>query len=62
MDVQLVQGAGKETYGDLRVPNMTAVLSIELNSVTYADGSTGSIAGREGCSVAPEMIMLVGGR
>jgi hypothetical protein len=72
IDVQLFpelsRESGQAAYGDLRVPNMTAVLSITLNSVTYADGSTerfaGSarLAGREACRVAPDLIMLTAGR
>ncbi len=62
LTVQLSQGTGKEAAGDLRVPDMTAVLSISLNSLTYADGSTWSFSGREGCRVAPDMKMLIAGR
>ena len=61
IEVQLVQGSGKEAYGDLRVPNMTAVLSIDLNSVTYADGSTGSFTGHDACRVVPDKLMLIAG-
>jgi hypothetical protein len=62
VDVQLTQGAGKEVYGDLRVPNMTAVLTIDLNSVTYADGSTSNFSGREACHIAPDPLMPIAGR
>jgi hypothetical protein len=61
IEVQLVQRSGKEAYGDLRVPNMTAVLSIDLNSVTYADGSTGSFTGHDACRVVPDKLMLIAG-
>jgi hypothetical protein len=62
LDVQLAQGQGKDASGDLRVTNMTAVLSIDLNSVTYADGSTWSFSGREACRVAPDKMMPIAGR
>jgi hypothetical protein len=55
-------GPGKDVSGDLWVPGMTAVLSIDLNSVTFADGSTWSFAGREACHVAPDKLMLIAGR
>lgn len=61
IEMRLVQGSGKEAYGDLRVPNMTAVLSIDLNSVTYADGSTASFTGHDACRVVPEKFMLIAG-
>ncbi len=62
LDVQLVQGQGKEVSGDLRVPNMTAVLSIDLRSVKYGDGSTRSFSGRGECRVAPDKMMPITGR
>jgi hypothetical protein len=62
LDVQLAQGPGQEVSGDLRVPGMTAVLSIDLNSVTFADGSTRSFAERGTCRVAPDPFMLIAGR
>jgi hypothetical protein len=52
----------KAVSGDLWVPGMTAVLSIDLNSVTYADGSTRSFSERELCRVAPDPLMLIAGR
>lgn len=61
LNVQLTQGPGKEVNGDLRVPNMTAVLSIDLNFITYADGSTWSFSGREACQVVPDLLMLIAG-
>ena len=61
IEVRLVQGSGKEAYGDLRVPNMSAVLSIDLNSVTYADGSTGSFTGHDACRAVPDKLMLIAG-
>ena len=54
-------GPGKDVSGDLWVPGMTAVLSIDLNSVTFADGSIWSFAGREACHVVPDKLMLIAG-
>jgi hypothetical protein len=62
LDVQLSQGPGKEVSGDLRVPGMSAVLSIDLNSVTFADGSTRNFAERGTCRAAPDPFMLIAGR
>ena len=62
LDVQLAQGPDKEASGDLRAPGIAAILSVELNSVTYEDGSTRSFSGRETCRVAPDKMMLITGR
>jgi hypothetical protein len=47
---------------DLWVPGMTAVTSIELKRVTYADGSLWSFAGGGSCRITPDPLMLVAGR
>jgi hypothetical protein len=52
----------KTVTGDLWVPGMTAVLTLDLNSVTFADGSTRTFTERDGCHVAPDLKMLVAGR
>jgi hypothetical protein len=62
LEVRLAEGQGNEAYGDLRVPNMTAVTSIDLNAVTYADGSTRSLSGIYGCRFVPDPLMLTAGR
>lgn len=60
--VKFSPGQGKAVSGNLWVPGMTAVLSIDLNSVTYADGSTRNFSGRDFCHVAPDPLMLIAGR
>jgi hypothetical protein len=60
--VRLLAGSDKAVSGDLLVPGMTAVLSIDLNSVIYADGSTRNFAGRESCRVTPDLLMLISKR
>ncbi len=62
MVVSFSPGQNKSVSGDLWVPGMTAVLSIDLNSVTFADGSTTSFSGRDLCHVAPDPLMLIAGR
>jgi hypothetical protein len=61
LEVRFSSGSEKAAFGNLWVPGMTAVLSIDLKSVTYADGSTRSFSGREACHVAPDLMMLVAG-
>lgn len=48
--------------GDLWAPGMTAVQTVELGSVTYADGETLNFSGNGTCRVAPDPFMLVAGR
>jgi len=62
LDVQLTQGPDKKASGDLRAPGIAVILSVELTSVVYADGSTRSFSASEGCRVAPDMKMLISGR
>lgn len=54
-------GTDREASGDLWVPGMTAVLSIDLHSVTFTDGSIWSFSGREACHVVPDKLMLIAG-
>lgn len=44
---------------DLVLPGVIAPSRVELESVTYADGSTWRLAGHEGCQSAPDLLMLV---
>jgi hypothetical protein len=55
-------GTDKEASSDVWVPGMTAVLQVELNSVTFADGTTRRFAGVEACRIAPEPLMLIADR
>ncbi len=52
----------RHDLADLWVPGMTAVQTIEISSVTYADGSTWKHYGDMICRVTPEGFMPVGGR
>ena len=47
---------------DLPLPGFTAVTSIHLESLTYKDGSTWTVAGQQACRVAPDGMMLVSSR
>lgn len=52
---------GKVT-AQLSLTEFTVVESIELNALTYADGSTWKLAADAGCRVAPDPLLLVSGR
>ena len=60
--VQFSSAPGNIAVGDLWVPGMTAVLTIDLNSVTFEDGSTQSFTARDACHVAPDLKMLIADR
>jgi hypothetical protein len=53
-----VKGNGRAS-SDLSLGHFTAVSSIDLNSITYADGSTWRSPSPGACSVVPDGIMLV---
>ena len=59
-DVRFLVGPGKEISADLRVPGLTAVSVIDLNSVTYADGSIWKLAAGSSCRSWIDGFMLVG--
>jgi hypothetical protein len=62
LTVRFTSAPGNTATGDLWIPGMTAVLTIDLNSVAYADGSTQSFTARDACRVAPDLKMLVADR
>jgi hypothetical protein len=45
--------------GEFRLPGFAVLESIQLNSVTFADGSTQVFASSSGCSVQPSLLVLV---
>ena len=45
--------------GDLYVPGFTAVTSVELLEVSYADGKTWKVGAPSVCRVTPDRLMLV---
>ena len=61
-DVNFSAGTGKDVTAGLRVPGMAAVFSIDLDSVTYADGSTWRLADGQSCRTVPDPMMLISGR
>ena len=59
IDVALgVKGKGHAS-SDVSLNHFTAVTSIDLNSITYADGSTWRAPSPGACSIAPSPVMLV---
>jgi hypothetical protein len=62
LDVKFPANAGKDTSAILWVPGLTAVQAIELNSLTYADGSIWKIAAGNVCRSPVDALMLVGNR
>jgi len=61
LPVKFSAGDNKDVVADLLVPAMTAVHAIELNSVTYADGSTWKLPTGTTCRTIPDPTMLVNG-
>ena len=52
---------GNSASADLWVPGLTAVRTIDLDAVTFADGSSRSLVGRAACSIVPDPLMLIAG-
>jgi hypothetical protein len=59
LDVKFPVSSGNETAADLRVPGFTAVTAIDLNSVTYSDGSSWKLANGGSCRSWVDGLMLV---
>ena len=59
MSVRLEPGEGRNSVADLIAPGFVVVNSIELNSITFASGSTWKFAGNQLCQVTPDPLMLV---
>ena len=46
--------------GDFRLPGFTSASRVDLQSVTYDDGSTWRVSAGQTCHVVPDSLMLVG--
>jgi hypothetical protein len=53
-----VKGKGHASH-DLSLNHFTAVTSIDLNSIAYADGTTWRAPSPAACSITPSLVMLV---
>jgi hypothetical protein len=49
----------KSFRAELVLPRLIAANRVDLKSVTYADGSTWKLTGREGCHAATDPLMLI---
>jgi hypothetical protein len=47
---------------DLELPAFTSVSSLQLESITYSDGSSWKVPDGRVCRVAPDPVMLIAGR
>jgi hypothetical protein len=59
VDLALELDANGQYSGDLSLDRLTALSTVDLDSVTYADGSTWQAAKSGECRVVPDMLMLV---
>jgi hypothetical protein len=62
LEVTFAPEGDKDVATDLVLPGFTTVLSIQLESLSYKDGSTWAVAGRQACHVAPDPLVLVADR
>ncbi|HEY1161137.1 MAG TPA: hypothetical protein VGE83_10925 [Terracidiphilus sp.] len=62
LDVTFAAGPGKDVSADLWTPGLSAVKTIDLNSVTYGDGSTWKLAAGMTCRTLIDATMLIGNR
>jgi len=62
LTVAFAAGADRSASADFRVPGMTAVGRIDLESLEYSDGSTWKIGDASTCRVTPDPEMLITSR
>jgi hypothetical protein len=62
LTVALTAAADRSASADFRVPGMTAVGRIDLESLEYSDGSTWKAGGASSCRVVPDPEMLITSR
>ena len=61
-DLKLTVGAKKDASTDLWVSGLTAVTHIDLDTVTYVDGSKWRSSALETCHFRPDAMMLISSR
>ena len=59
VSVRFTPSGENEVSGKAWVPGLSAVLEVELNGVTYADGSMQRFGSADGCRFTPEHTMLI---
>jgi hypothetical protein len=62
LSITFTAGLGKDVASDLLVPGLSAVYSIDLDSIAYADGSTWKLAAGKVCRTPIDGFMLISGR
>ena len=62
VDVTLSAENDTEAAADLVLPGFTSVQSIELESITYQDGSIWNLGTGQSCQIAPDPLMLIADR
>jgi len=62
LTVTFVAGTDRSAAADFWVPGMSAVGRIELESLTYSDGSTWQTGDAMSCHIAPDPLMLITSR
>jgi hypothetical protein len=62
LDLKFTPDNAVEASADLVLPGFTSIQTVELQSITYADGSTWKMEKQNACTVAPDPMMLVAGR
>ncbi len=62
LNVTLVEQADGTVSADLWISGFTSVSSVELQEVSYADGSSWRISENAVCRIAPDPIMLITSR
>lgn len=59
LSVDLANWGAGGVEGDFRLPGFAFASRIDLESVTYEDGTTWKLSGVETCRVAPDLLMLI---
>ena len=59
LTVRLAANGAPEVSGDIRLPGFTSTRMVDLESVSYDDGSTWKLSATDTCHVPPEMLMPV---
>jgi len=62
LSITFPAGPGKNVSSDLVVPGLSAVYSIDLDSIAYADGAAWKLAAGKVCRTPIDGFMLISGR
>jgi hypothetical protein len=62
LNVTFTREDEESAWAELVLPGFTAVKSVKLEALEFADGTTRDLADASLCTVAPDPIMLVAGR